>query len=78
MKKCPCCGKIKNRDAFYKMSIAKDGLQRLCKKCDRERIAKLYQDNLEENRLKRKIWQEQNRELHNSHARSYYGRKKIF
>lgn len=76
MKKCVNCQKEKDEAEFYKKKASPDGLQRMCKECDRKRLDEFYQKNLEENRLKRKIWQDLNRELHNEHVRRYNDRKK--
>ena len=39
MKQCFKCNKYKPKDSYYAMKASKDGLQPLCKKCDRSRRA---------------------------------------
>ena len=76
VKYCPGCQADKPFDEFSNHSKNRDGKQRLCKACDRERVKKQYQDTLAYSREKRKKWQEDNKELHNKHAQDYQHRRK--
>ena len=77
MKKCLDCGKTLNVFEFSKHKATRDGLQRICKVCDRARSAAYYQKNIKKCRAQRLKWQDDHRELHNLHAYNYQKRKKV-
>jgi hypothetical protein len=72
-KKCKRCEKTLEitEDNFYRHSKTSDGYQSYCKVCDKKTSKKSYENNLEENREKRKKWQKENYELHLKHNRKY-------
>jgi hypothetical protein len=74
--KCKGCFEIKKFKEFSKSKTNRSGLQRLCRECDKKRLKKYYQDNIEEEREKRRIWQEDHRELHIEHTHAYTKRKR--
>jgi len=76
LKQCASCLKRKPYDQFSVNNASWDGLQRLCKECDKARAKKYYQDNLEQCREKRKQWQDENYELHLEHQNKYNSSEK--
>jgi hypothetical protein len=77
MKQCKTCNQVLGSSKFNKHPTNADRLQRSCRKCEKKRHKEYYQKHLEEERKKKLIWQENNRELHNKHVRAYYERKKV-
>ena len=50
MKKCPCCGKGKDTEDFYKNRSLKDGLSAYCKDCQNQ-YSKEYKEKVKEELL---------------------------
>ena len=69
-KRCSMCKETILINEFYNNSNR-------CKKCDSIAGKSSYINNLEENRIIREVWQDNNRERHNFHQRMYYARKLI-
>jgi len=76
MKECKKCNEPKHIREFSKHPATFDRLFPVCKICDNKRYRQYYIKNIIEQRIKKKKWQEKNRELHNQHAMNYYYRKK--
>lgn len=70
-KTCTKCGEWKLFKEFYKNKRMIDGHCSHCKMCDKKRLQKYYQDNIEVEREKRKEWQRKNSHLHNRHQERY-------
>lgn len=45
LKLCPCCGKIKSINDFFKLNHSKDGKQQHCKLCQTSRLKETYRQN---------------------------------
>lgn len=76
LKFCKRCKKDIPIEKYSRHKATKDGYQPICKVCDRDKQREWYQKNKEKEQAKRLKWQEENRELHNKHAREYQKRKK--
>lgn len=74
MPKCDQCPETEE-DKFYWLPSVKR-YSNYCKECAKTSAMLNYQKNREDRIAKRLKWQEENRELHNSHVRSYYQRNK--
>lgn len=52
-KRCSSCEKVKSRDSFYAHCSNADGLQRICKACDKERAARRNHPEISKRRGRR-------------------------
>jgi hypothetical protein len=76
MSECIKCGIIKTPENTSPHPNTADRMQRYCKKCYREVSREWYRKNKKEAQEKREKWQEENRSIHNTHARKYQKKKR--
>lgn len=74
MPKCDRCSET-DKDKFYWLKSV-ERYSNYCKECAKKCAKENYQLNIEIRRQRRVLWQEENREAHNAHVRSYYQRNK--
>jgi len=74
MKTCSCCRLDKPLEEFNKESSRKDGHQRYCRTCVKERAAKRYSEKREELLAQSREWHLQNRESVLDRKRTNYAK----
>lgn len=71
-KRCPCCGEVKPRSAFYRNRAKPDGLSPQCKPCKNAMQKKWGQKNPSKRREIDKRWCENNREKRAEIVRAWH------
>ena len=72
IKMCSKCKEPKPLSEFYKNRISKDGLQHICKICDKQKVKKYYSKNPEEILLRQKQHNSEHKDEINLKSRQYY------
>jgi len=75
-KKCTWCGKVKLLKEFNMLSVSKDGLQFLCRKCQSDYSKTHYQNNKEKIKKQTKEWRNKNPETKSKIDREWMRKKR--
>ena len=71
MKKCKCCGKIKEYSDFHKMNTSKDGYRTYCKECRKTMTIEYRNKNKNKLNEKQKEYYQNNKENKKSYDKIY-------